>query len=140
MRPSIVRGAHAERKQTADDDAGAIDALLDAVSGLHLKDLRIATAHGKTVISGVARYQVDRDQLFEAIKQLDGWESEIVVDVALERHDIRGYHTVRPGETLASIAERYLGSATKDRKIFEANRDRMNDPDQISPGQQLLIP
>jgi nucleoid-associated protein YgaU len=24
--------------------------------------------------------------------------------------------------------------------IFDANRDRMNDPDQVFPGQQLLIP
>ena len=119
---------------------GAIDGLLDAVSGLSVRDIVIETAHGKTLVSGVARYQLDRERLFEAIKQLDGWERDIVMDVEVERTDVRGYHTVRQGETLASIAERYLGRASKEMAIFEANRDRMNDPDQIMPGQQLLIP
>lgn len=113
---------------------------MDAVSGLSVRDIVIETAHGKTLVSGVARYQLDREQLFEAIKQLHGWERDIVMDVEVERSDVRGYHTVRPGETLASIAERYLGHASKEMAIFEANRDRMNDPDQIMPGQQLLIP
>ena len=140
MRASIVRAARVERQSTADDEAASIDALVDAVADLHVTDLRITTAHGKTVISGIARYQVDRDQLFEAIKRLDGWDHNVVVDVTVERHDIRGYHTVRPGETLASIARRYFGDPSKDLKIFDANRDRMNDPDQILPGQQLLIP
>jgi nucleoid-associated protein YgaU len=137
MRPSIVRAAHADGAEGAD---GAIDGLLDAVSGLNVRDIVIETAHGKTLVSGVARYQLDRERLFEAIKQLDGWERDIVMDVEVERSDVRGYHTVRQDETLASIAERYLGHASKEMAIFEANRDRMNDPDQIMPGQQLLIP
>ena len=88
----------------------------------------------------MARYQLDREQLYEAIKQLDGWESKIVVNVGVERQDIRGFHTVAEGETLASIAEQYFQRASGDVAIFEANRDRLNDPDQIFPGQQLLIP
>ena len=134
MRASIVR---ADRD---DDSSGDIDGLLDAVSGLGVRDLGIERAHGKTIVTGVARYHTDREQLFEAIKRCDGWECDIVVDVAVERQDIRGYHTVQPGDTLASIADQYLGSESREMAIFEANRDRMNDPDQISPGQQLLIP
>jgi nucleoid-associated protein YgaU len=133
MRASIVRA-------DGEDDSDGIDGLLDVVSGLGVKDLSVEKAHGKTIVSGVARYHTDRQHLLEAIKQCDGWECDIVVDVAVERHDIRGYHTVKPGETLASIAEQYLGSESREMAIFEANRDRMNDPDQILPGQQLLIP
>lgn len=102
--------------------------------------MQIETAHGKTIIRGNAEYHLDREQLFDAIKTLDGWETDIVLDIEIRRHDIRGFHVVRPGETLASIAERYLGSASREMAIFDANRDRMNDPDQILPGQQLLIP
>ena len=151
MRASIVR---AERRDRALEGLGSergkhevsgggiqgIDALLDAVAGLGLKQLSIEPAHGKTVIRAVARYHTDREQLFDVIKQLDGWESDIVIDVEVERQDVRGYHTVQEGETLASIAERYFGSPSREMAIFEANRDRMNDPDQIFPGQQLLIP
>lgn len=135
MRPSIVRTEHRERADERD-----IDALLNAVSNVNLSNTTIETAHGKTIIRGQAEYHLDREQLFDAIKTLDGWETDIVLDIEIRRHDIRGFHVVQPDETLASIAERYLGSAAKEMAIFDANRDRMNDPDQILPGQQLLIP
>ena len=96
--------------------------------------------HGRTVLHGVARHQLDREQLYEAIKRLDGWAKDIVVDVDVERQDVRGYYTVCDGDTLATIAQRYLGKASRELEILEANRDRMNDPDQICTGQQLLIP
>jgi nucleoid-associated protein YgaU len=134
MRASIARSVGDARRQNG------TDALLDAATHLHIKDFAIHRQRGKTIITGVARYQVDCDVFFEAVKQLDGWESDVVINLAVERHDVRGYHTVEPGETLASIAKRYLGSASRELDIFEANRDRMNDPDQICPGQQLLIP
>lgn len=105
-----------------------------------LKNLVIGTAHGRTLVTGEVRYHLERERLFEAIKHLEGWESDVLLDVSVEQQDVRGYHTVERGETLATIAERYLGRASKDMAIFEANRDRMNDPDQIWPGQQLLIP
>jgi nucleoid-associated protein YgaU len=117
-----------------------MDVLLDAAADLGIRDLLIKSERGKTVIGGMARYQIDRDLFFDAVKELDGWESDVVVTIAVERHDVRGYHTVKPGETLAAIAERHLGSASREQQLFEANRDRMNDPDQIFPGQQLLIP
>lgn len=140
MKASIVRRERGAGSEHSSDIDGGVDALLDAVSGTDLKDLVIETAHGRTIISGIARYQLDRDKLFEAIKQVDGWESKIVIDVGVERQDIRGFHTVQTGETLASIAERYFQRASGDVAIFEANRDRLNDPEQIFPGQQLLIP
>jgi len=114
--------------------------LLDAAAELGIKDLEIRAERNKTVITGRARYQLDCDLFFDAVKTIDGWEEDIVVDLAVECTDIRGYHTVKPGETLASIAKRHLGSAARELDIFEANRDRMNDPEQICPGQQLLIP
>lgn len=48
------------------------------------------------------------------------------------------YHTVVAGETLGSIAKRYLGSASKYTVIAQANN--MADPNQIYVGQKLLIP
>lgn len=49
-------------------------------------------------------------------------------------------HTVAPGETLGGIAQRYLGSAADWRRIYEANREQISNPDMISPGMQLAIP
>ena len=49
-------------------------------------------------------------------------------------------HEVVKGDTLGAIAKKYYGSANKYMKIFEANRDILNDPDKIKPGQKLTIP
>ena len=50
------------------------------------------------------------------------------------------YHTVAAGETLATIAEQYYGDASCSTRIFEANQDRLSNPDLIYPGQELAIP
>jgi hypothetical protein len=49
-------------------------------------------------------------------------------------------HTVRPGETLGEISRQYLGSAAQWQRIFEANRDRLANPDRIQVGMELVIP
>jgi Immunoglobulin-like domain of bacterial spore germination/LysM domain len=49
-------------------------------------------------------------------------------------------HTVEPGDTLSSIAENFYGDPAKFRIIFAANRQQLDDPDVIVPGQDLRIP
>lgn len=48
--------------------------------------------------------------------------------------------TVKKGDTLSAIAKRELGKASLWPKIFEANRDQLDNPDRIKPGQVLKIP
>lgn len=49
-------------------------------------------------------------------------------------------HTVAKGETLSKIAKTYYGKASLYPKIFDANRDQLDDADKIKPGQVLKIP
>lgn len=49
-------------------------------------------------------------------------------------------YVVAKGDSLSKIAKREYGDAAKWRKIFEANRDIIKDPDLIYPGQTLKIP
>ena len=49
-------------------------------------------------------------------------------------------HTVAPGDTLSSIADAFYGDPAKFRIIFAANRNQLDDPDVIVPGQVLRIP
>ena len=50
-------------------------------------------------------------------------------------------HVVRKGDTLFSLARQYYsGDASKWRRIYEANRDRIADKDRIKVGQELIIP
>jgi len=49
-------------------------------------------------------------------------------------------HTVVSGDTLSKIAKQHLGDANAWPRIFEANRDVLDNPDRIFPGQVLRIP
>ena len=49
-------------------------------------------------------------------------------------------HEVQSGDTLSSIAKKHFGDANAYNKIFEANRPMLKDPDEIYPGQVLIIP
>ncbi|MEN1941150.1 LysM peptidoglycan-binding domain-containing protein [Luteimonas sp. MJ246] len=50
------------------------------------------------------------------------------------------HYTVKPGDTLSHIAQAQYGQASGWRRIFDANRDQLDDPDRIQPGQTLKIP
>ena len=50
------------------------------------------------------------------------------------------WYEVQPGDTLGRISQRYYGSASEYMRIFEANRDVLDNPDLIKVGQRLRIP
>jgi uncharacterized protein YidB (DUF937 family) len=49
-------------------------------------------------------------------------------------------YTVSAGDTLSRIAKQFYGNANDWSRIFEANRDQLDNPDRIFPGQILRIP
>lgn len=49
-------------------------------------------------------------------------------------------YTVKAGDSLSAIAKRELGDASRWPSIFEANRDKISNPDLIHPGQVLTLP
>ena len=49
-------------------------------------------------------------------------------------------YTVQRGDTLSQIAKHAYGKAGEWNTIFQANRDQLDDPDLIRPGQVLKIP
>jgi uncharacterized protein YidB (DUF937 family) len=50
------------------------------------------------------------------------------------------WYTVVAGDSLSKIAKRYYGDAQQWRRIYDANREEVKNPDLIHPGQKLRIP
>ena len=49
-------------------------------------------------------------------------------------------YTIEKGDTLSGIAKQVYGKASLWQKIFEANRDTIDNPDRIFPGQVITLP
>ncbi len=49
-------------------------------------------------------------------------------------------HVVKKGETLSSISRQYYGNPSDWKRIYDANRNRIKNRDQIRVGQRLIIP
>jgi nucleoid-associated protein YgaU len=49
-------------------------------------------------------------------------------------------YTVQPGDSLSKISKEFYGDANKYMKIFDANKDKLTDPDKVKVGTNLIIP
>ncbi len=52
----------------------------------------------------------------------------------------RRTYTVKSGDSLSKIAQREYGDAGAWKRIYEANKDEIKNPDLIYPGQKFIIP
>ena len=50
------------------------------------------------------------------------------------------YYVIQSGDTLGKLAKQYYGNAMEYPRIFEANREVIEDPDKIFVGQKIRIP
>jgi nucleoid-associated protein YgaU len=100
---------------------------------------------GKLHWTGSVKTEEEKNEIWNAIKTIPDWRSEIVADIkvtggAAASKSSGQTYTVKSGDTLSGIAKAHLGNANAYMKIFEANRDQLSDPDKIKPGQVLKIP
>ncbi|HVF87113.1 MAG TPA: LysM peptidoglycan-binding domain-containing protein [Pyrinomonadaceae bacterium] len=49
-------------------------------------------------------------------------------------------YTVKAGDTLSKISQHFYGDAGKYEDIFYANRDKIENPDDLQVGQEIMIP
>jgi nucleoid-associated protein YgaU len=69
-----------------------------------------------------------------------GVSMEMMLPAAAPTDQTASTHTIVDGDTLASLAERYLGAAGRANEIFQANRDVLSNPDLLPIGVELKLP
>ncbi len=118
-----------------------------SLSHLHVQD-------NKLFIQGAAPSEQVKNDVWNKIKAADSSYSDLTCDLSVDSSlapaqtsaaaagsgsSSRTYK-VQPGDTLSKIAKQYYGNANDYNKIFEANSDKLSDPDKIQVGQELVIP
>jgi nucleoid-associated protein YgaU len=112
---------------------------METAKSLHL-DGTTEERDGKLYIKGTVQTQDQANQIWDALKTIPDWKTEIVADITAAKGPAEETYTVKAGDTLSKIAKQFLGDANAYRAIFDANRDQLSDPDTIKPGQVLKIP
>ncbi len=135
----------------------ALDRVRDAVRGVTDLD---ATVEGTTItLSGTAESMEAKTRAMDVFCQHVGDANVIntirvkeearpaasappVTEAPREAPEVTEVriHVVVAGDTLGAIAQKYYGKASAYMKIFEANRDILDNPDLIKVGQKLRIP
>jgi nucleoid-associated protein YgaU len=102
---------------------------------------KVEEADGVLRVWGTVNTNYEKDQLWDAIKAAGGANpSDISADIQVANPSYYAMHTVEKGESLSKIAKHYYGDLMKYKQIFDANRNQLDNPDQIEVGQVLIIP
>lgn len=113
--------------------------LIDMASQLGISGLSVEEDNGVLKVNGTAGSAEAKQQLWNEYARLDPdyRSGDMVLDISAPEGSSGTTYTVQSGDSLSKIGSKYDVSW---QKIFEANRDKLDDPDKIYPGQELTIP
>jgi LysM repeat protein len=111
---------------------------------LHVQD-------NKLFIKGIAPSEDAKNKFWDQVKLANPNADDITADITVEQGRAVGAaagggqgggqsYKVVAGDTLSKISKKYYGDPNEYMRIFYANRDKLNDPDKIQVGQDLVIP
>ena len=107
----------------------------------------------KLLIRALAPSADLKNRVWDQIKLVDPSASDLIADIqappaaaaaaasagGASSAPARTY-TVQAGDSLSKISKQFYADANKYMKIFEANKDKLTDPNKVNVGTELLIP
>lgn len=118
--------------------------LISLANQLGISGLNTQEDNGVLHIDGVAGSAEAKQQLWDEYNRLDPdyRSGDVVLNISAPEGSASASgggqtYTVQSGDSLGKIGSKYGVSW---QKIFDANRDKLENPDKIFPGQELKIP
>lgn len=119
--------------------------LIDMANQLGISGFNVVETDGVLKVDGVAGTAEAKQQLWDEYARLDPdyRSGDVVMNISAPEGGAgssggsSSTYTVKSGDSLSKIGSQ-LGVSWQ--KIFDANRDKLDDPDEIQPGQELTIP
>ncbi|KYP15697.1 LysM peptidoglycan-binding domain-containing protein [Flavihumibacter sp. CACIAM 22H1] len=104
-----------------------------------VRNLEVREQDGVLYIDGIAPSSAAKDAIWDHYETLNPEfrDSDLIMNLSLAEGAEEVY-VVKSGDNLSKIAKKYPGLSWKD--IYEANTERIKNPDLIQPGWELKIP
>jgi len=135
---------------TMDQMKSKYRSVMDLMSTLKVQLKNLHVQGDKMVLRAVAKTKNDANKVWDQIKLVDkNYAKDLMAEISFlsdapapkpQTAPTLRIHKVVAGDTLSKIAKKYYGKAGDYMKIFDANKDKLKDPDKIFPGQDLIIP
>jgi LysM repeat protein len=115
------------------------------LSHVHVQD-------NKLFVQGAAPSEDAKNRVWDQIKLVNPNYDDITADITVDAgaapqaqqssssNPMGEVYEVKSGDSLSKIAKQFYGDANRYMDIFNANKDKLSDPNKIQPGQKLVIP
>ncbi|RMH54398.1 MAG: peptidoglycan-binding protein LysM [Bacteroidetes bacterium] len=120
------------------NEAEEIQADIQARLAGQVENLTVTFNDGTVILTGSVADQAAREKAVLLAGNVKGVEK--VDDRLTIRAPEPVFYTIQKGDSLSKIAKEQYGDASKWKALFEANREVIEDPDLIYPGQRIRIP
>jgi nucleoid-associated protein YgaU len=126
--------------------------VLNFMSTQNVQLLNLNMDGNKLFIRASAPSQDVKNKVWDQIKLVDPIYSDLIADIQAPAAAVAAAagagapsatgrrYTVQPGDSLSTISKQFYGNANQYMKIFDANKDKLADPDKVRAGIELVIP
>lgn len=115
------------------------------LNAINQSGVRLAHVHvqdNKLYIEGACGTEAIKNKIWDQAKLVDPTDSDLTLNLTVDPSlaPKQQTYTVAAGDSLSKIAKQFYGNSNEYMKIFDANKDKLSDPNAIKVGQQLVIP
>lgn len=123
--------------------------VIDLINQSGGRNLNVIEEGGVLKITAIVPTPNEKNAIWDRIKAIAGDNpADLMADITMDNPNVPAppppaaakTYTVKSGDSLSKIAKEMYGDANKYMDIFNANKDKLSNPDKISPGQELVIP
>ena len=126
--------------------------LLSVSDNERIQFLNLHVQDNKLFIRAIAPSEEAKNKFWDQVKLVNPNADDITADISVDTSRAMGAaagggqggggqtYEVKSGDNLSKISKQFYGDSDEYMRIFYANRDKLNDPDKIQVGQQLIIP
>ena len=126
--------------------------VLTTADNERIQFLNLHVQDNKLFIRAIAPSEEAKSKFWDQVKLVNPNADDITADISVDASRAMGAaagggqggggqtYEVKSGDNLSKISKQFYGDSNEYMRIFYANRDKLNDPDKIQVGQQLIIP